>query len=272
MPLNQQSGSWLYRYDTFGSIQEFEVLHVSSTPEMFLLRNYVSTAERYTLQWNARNHPRELTMYSDNNDKESGRSKSIVSWLPPQAASGIPLQLARCSSKLLLSPTIQKKGFVEGAGMCEPMQLVRYDTSGEFVLHQDGLGRVVTVLCYLNGVAGTWFPLANFDGQKYDQPRNKEQALRLIHENDMQPGTDGLLIATDRKEEEGSGDTNGAVLHVGPGDAIVFYNYDCCCNTNHGNSRTSPELDWRAIHAGLPATEEKLIATLWFQGGSLTKD
>ena len=38
------------RRDAFGSLVHFDVERISDTPDMLLLRNFVSTAERYTLQ------------------------------------------------------------------------------------------------------------------------------------------------------------------------------------------------------------------------------
>ena len=173
--------------DAFQAKQEFEIQHLSNLPQMFLLKNYLSTAERYTLQWHARNHPKEATHY----ENSCGRTHSHVSWVPPDAANGIPLELARCSASLLLSEELQSSGL-----LCEPMQLVHYQSDGEFILHHDAMDRVVTVLCYLNGVAGTWFPLAKRnDNVDLPQPRNKEQALDLVNGFGMHAGQDGLLIA-----------------------------------------------------------------------------
>lgn len=42
----------------------------------------------------------------------------------------------------------------------EDLQVLRYGVGGEFVLHHDGDPRILTVVYYLNGVGGTWFPLA----------------------------------------------------------------------------------------------------------------
>lgn len=273
LPVDKNSGASLYRYDNFGNKQDFEVFHLSFHPQIFLLRNYISTLERYTLQWNARNHPKEATVYDQHDDKKnpSGRSHSNVSWLPPRAANGIPLTLARCSSQLLLSPEMQGCKPGGGLGLCEPMQLVRYDSGGEFILHHDALGRAVTVLSYLNGVAGTWFPLANFDVEKYGRiPRNKPDTLQLIRDFDLQPGRDGLLLATGGNEEQDRDDDS--IVRVRPGDAVVFYNYNGSKDRVADEHKGLCDIDWRAIHAALPATEEKFIATLWFQGGPLIQN
>lgn len=279
LPIDTKSGAPLYRYDNFGAKQNFEVLHLSQEPQIFLLRNYISTLERYTLQWNARNHPKEATIYNQHDDiNQSGRSHSNVSWLPPLAANGIPLTLARCSSRLLLSNEMQGCTPGGGLGLCEPMQLVRYDSEGEFILHHDALGRAVTVLSYLNGVGGTWFPLANWDllaNHDGDRiiPQNKPDTLQLIKDLDLQPGRDGLLLTTghvgNEKEEESADNNNDSIVRVYPGDAVVFYNYNRNKDVIVEDPKDLCDIDWRAIHAALPASEEKFIATLWFKGGSL---
>ncbi|CAJ1946336.1 unnamed protein product [Cylindrotheca closterium] len=275
LPVDKNNGAKLFRYDNFGVKQEFEVFHLSNTPEIFLLRNYISTLERYTIQWNGRNHPKEATVYDSNDatSKTSGRSRSNVSWLPPWAANGIPLTLARCSAQLLLSPELKGCNSRGAMALCEPMQLVHYDSKGEFILHHDAMGRAVTVLSYLNGVGGTWFPLANLDRKYGPIPRNKLDTLQMIEELDLKPGKDGLLLATaghhDGLEEEYD---NDCIVHIHPGDTVAFYNYNGPNNqVTNDESRDLCDVDWSAIHAALPAKEEKFIATLWYQGGPLIR-
>ena len=36
----------------------------------------------------------------------------------------------------------------------EPVQIVRYEEGGKYDLHHDGYNRFMTILTYLNGVAG----------------------------------------------------------------------------------------------------------------------
>lgn len=153
-----QSPQPQHRQDAFGSEVLFEVERISNTPHMFLLRNFVSPTERYTLQWSSRNDPKEA--YSYTGEQAANRQGSFVSWLQPNAAHGISKCLAKSAASILFSQAM-KKG-KDGAGLFEQLQLVRYETNGLFDLHHDSdkHGRVVTVLYYLNGVAGTWFPLA----------------------------------------------------------------------------------------------------------------
>jgi len=58
---------------------------------------------------------------------------------------------------------------------------------------------------------------------------------------------------------------NPHVARIRRGDAVAFYNYK-----DDGSGR----LDWRALHTGLPTTEEdgvKWIANHWFRLNSLNE-
>jgi len=102
-------------------------------------------------------------------------------------------------------------------------------------------------------------------------PFNKAQALQLVE--GLEPGRDGLLVkgtcregsneaANDDAEER---DDNEHIAWVDRGDAIAFYNYK-----DDGSAR----LDWRAIHCGLPTTDEdgcKWIANHWYRANVLAE-
>lgn len=183
----------------------------------------------------------------------------------------------------------------------ERLQLVQYEPGGAFDLHHDGQNRFLTVLTYLNGVAGTWFPFA----QRFRSPTTTSEANdgritiedKLILQNGEIPGRDGLLIVgsehgsqfhahekcnQDKMREGGdynrylregnnercsaattSNDNSSAVVHIQPGDAVIFYNYDFLFQEKKGEMSTLVP-NWRAIHAALPTQKEKWIATNWF--------
>ena len=282
------------RQDAFGSEVLFDVERISNTPHMFLLRNFVSPAECYTLQWSSRNDPKEA--YSYTGEQAANRQGSFVSWLQPNAAHGISKCLAKSAASILFSQAM--KDGKDGAGLFEQLQLVRYETNGLFDLHHDSdkHGRVVTVLYYLNGVAGTWFPLASgttttchtgddgsgvpssssssFADRRYhsqqqplaNSPKTEEITRGHIKDNDMAPGTDGVLVAGRHEYPES---TNGHhVVRVTSGDALVFYNYDTSSSRLPQNDDDRfPPIDWRGIHTALPASAPKCIATHWFHGG-----
>lgn len=285
-----------FRKDAFGSSIEYGVERISDTPHMFVLRNFVSPTELYTLQWSTRNDPKDA--YSYTGDLASNRKDSHVCWLQPNAANGISRSLATSAASLLFSKEMHEGK--QGAGLFEKLQLVRYNTHGIFDLHHDSdkHGRVFTVLYYLNGVAGTWFPLASglandkkleskscppAIGSRYNHalsksPETEDIAREYIEEHGLMPGNDGILVAGG-KEYSTSIDQEH-VVRVQAGDALVFYNYDssssCSSSSDDSSSLENaqedsdayrPPLDWRGIHAALPATEQKCIATHWFHGG-----
>jgi hypothetical protein len=183
----------------------------------------------------------------------------------------------------------------------ERLQLVKYEPGGAFDLHHDGQNRFVTVLTYLNGVAGTWFPFAQSARYPTTTAEWNDCMIRvedkLILQNGETPGRDGLLIvgsehgsqfyAQQKCNQEvireggdcnhcllegvngrcsagtTSNDNSSAVVHIQPGDAVIFFNYDFRFQGKKGDMLTSVP-NWRAIHAALPTQKEKWIATNWF--------
>lgn len=148
----------------------------------------------------------------------------------------------------------------------------------------------------VNGVGGTWFPLAKIEESSDDStiddsameekfltsrnsstPQNKSQALDLG--KGLKPGHSGVLVkgraTTDRVlgEEDGVNNKDDGedfsdhnhISWIDQGDALVFYNY-----LDDGSAR----LDWRSLHSGLPTTEEdgeKWIANHWFRVNDLAE-
>ena len=141
----------------------------------------------------------------------------------------------------------------------------------------------------VNGVGGTWFPLANIGEDQTHDPcqsnniddkqleydfiqsrketstpkMNKAQAFKIG--KGFQPGKEGLLVKgySSSSNNESQNDMNPHITYIKKGDAIAFYNYK-----NDG----SGQLDWRALHTGLPTTESdgvKWIANHWFRVGKL---
>ena len=165
----------------------------------------------------------------------------------------------------------------------EDLQVLEYGVGGEFVFHHDGEPRILTVIYYLNGVGGTWFPLASVDDNAdgingkervnnhhcVEQLKNKAQAMELI--KDLIPGNDGLLVKGGHGEQQqqqlqSSSSKDDHVVWINKGDAIAFYNY-----LDDGSAR----LDWRSIHCGLPTTKEdgaKWIANHWYRLNVLEED
>lgn len=90
------------------------------------------------------------------------------------------------------------------------------------------------------------------------EPKTKAEALQLGQ--DFKPGEQGLLVSGQSGQLYNPViSSNPNIAHVRKGDAIAFYNYK-----NDG----SGQLDWRALHTGLPTSEEdgvKWIANHWFR-------
>ena len=192
------------------------------------------------------------------------------------------------------------------------MQVLHYENGGQFVLHHDGFDRILTVICYLNGVGETWLPLVDVkhnrqEGEKNEmherlesghgekdegnEHKNKcqegcssredlnslDEAIREVEENNMLPGSDGVLLSGSKtvptncndnytaEDDDDDGNQQSHIISVSPGDAVAFYNY-----ANHDKNG---QKDWRSIHAGLPVEhtgdEGKWLATCWFHAPSL---
>lgn len=143
--------------------------------------------------------------------------------------------------------------------MAEPVQVVKYTTGGKYDLHHDGLQRVVTVLTYFNGIAGTWFPFARVDDQNDDEepPTMTLQGAGMT--NGKVPGQDGVWIVGEEHGDEASCSKN--IVKVAAGDAVVFYNYE------YYNETHPMIMNWKSIHAGMPTSCDKWIATNWIQLG-----
>jgi hypothetical protein len=165
----------------------------------------------------------------------------------------------------------------------EPMQILCYEPNGKYDFHHDGYQRIFTVITYLNGVAGTWFPYAvtTASATQEDEEEATPQ-MTLSGEGmavDKQPGKDGVLVIgkMDHKYTNKAERDNRHVVQIEPGDAIVFYNYQWAdkeevrgnLDVHHSKSTTDSgecalTMNWRSLHCGLPASQEKWIATKWF--------
>jgi 2OG-Fe(II) oxygenase superfamily len=135
----------------------------------------------------------------------------------------------------------------------EDLQVVRYESSGEYTLHHDGNDRVLTLLHCLNDEGETWFPLAK---QKINEvnsssiPRTLQEALDAAQT--LKPGVDGILISTFSCSQQ----TNfSSCAPIRRGDSVAFYSYF-----------QDGTMDWCSIHAGLPVRgAEKIIANHFFR-------
>jgi hypothetical protein len=182
----------------------------------------------------------------------------------------------------------------------EDMQIAKYDSGGCFHLHHDGFNRFLTVLTYLNGVGGTYFPLAQTkerDNNHHEHELLNPPKLSVNNDGSLSSqgyvvGEDGLLIVGKEGESAYLDDSRGndeagivegssAFARIHAGDAVVFYNYNRLmedASMTNVDGRDDPEQtgdggsgkEWRAVHAALPAPQEKWIATNWFRSDVLT--
>ena len=266
----------------------FTIERVAYKPDIYCLRNFVTQPECKEIQTLAKATAMKHAETVTENDTYS-RKNCSVAWIPLSGPnkSSLVSDLVASTANILLSNSVLSH---PSAGV-EDLQVLRYDIGGEFVLHHDGEPRMLTVIYYINGVGGTWFPLActsnddngnprarrerhdrvmgdNFDRSR-QEPQNKAQALDLV--KDLTPGKEGLLImgtcASQRKEKVVGGEQRQSqgdhVVLINQGDVVAFYNY-----LDDGSAR----LDWRSLHCGLPTTEEdgtKWIANHWYCLNSL---
>jgi len=263
--------------DEIEKVVDFTIERVSFGPDAFVLRNFLTKSECSEIQKIASNSHMEQAETITKNDASS-RKNCQVAWIPSTGPnkSNLVQNLVASVANLLLSKSVLSN---QSAGV-EDLQVLRYGVGGEFILHHDGEPRVMTVIYYINGVGGTWFPLARTSDDEDDDPclamdttgisaqfnrsrqapQNKEQALDLG--TGYEPGKNGLLVKGTGNVANEDLDSSHVAL-INQGDALVFYNY---CDDG------SAQLDWRALHCGLPTPEEdneKWIANHWFRVSDL---
>jgi hypothetical protein len=266
--------------DEIEKVVDFTIERVSFGPDAFVLRNFLTESECSGIQKIASNSHMEQAETITKSDTSS-RKNCQVAWIPSAGpnTSNIVQNLVATVANLLLSKSVLSN---QSAGV-EDLQVLRYGVGGEFILHHDGEPRIMTVIYYLNGVGGTWFPLARTSNDEKDDPclamdtgaisaqfsrsrqapQNKEQALDLGA--GYEPGKHGLLVKGTNNGHVANEDLDSShVALIQQGDALVFYNY---CDDG------SAQLDWRALHCGLPTLEEdneKWIANHWFRVNDLS--
>lgn len=222
------------------------VERIAATPPIFVLRKFCTADECEAIQSNITEM--EPAQTASGLQENIIRKKSFVAWLRNDEVDGVVGRLADSVRRMLLVPA-------PSLGV-EDMQVLRYDTGGEYVLHHDGNDRILTVLYFLNGEGETWFPLAQTTDRSSDnvfRPHARQEALDLAE--GQKPGVDGVMVSTCSSER------TTACVPIGRGDAVAFYSY-----LNEGT------LDWNAIHGGLPAQSEKVVANHFFRVASMSQD
>ena len=142
------------------------------------------------------------------------------------------------------------------------MQVAKYDKGGRFDYHHDGFSRYLTVLSYLNGVGGTYFPYGNMSDELVERNFTISEDGVSVMSFKKQFERCGVLIAGKEGSDpylKSSYVNPKSTVYIKEGDAVAFYSF-----TEGG------EKDLRQLHCSLPVPEEKWIATCWFRSDALT--
>lgn len=275
--------------------QPYAIERVSQTPPIYALRNFVSEEDAQIIAQSAylSGQMAQAETYADNG--EQARPNSTTTFLSHDASDN------PTPSAPIVDALSDEVGcwLVDAEGRncwAEPLQVVRYQESGRFVLHHDSCNRVITALYFLNGVGGTWFPLAD-DDECF--PRSRDEAIDACR--GAIPGKNGILVkgieegydmnmevgynnleGTEQiiadKKSAGNGSVKVRTVHIQPGDAIAFYNlrwmddvdaerFGELANQQRESGEPIAVPCWKSFHSGLPVERgrdlEKWIANHW---------
>ena len=241
------------------------IKRLSKETNIFLLENFITSDEiRSTLIKGALQNGMKVagTKQSENN---TVRKKSYLTWIDPsndvdsidENVTIIANKMGEIAADLFIHPILKNKGQQtsvedENYFRIEDLQIAKYDAGGCFNEHHDGFGRFVTVLTYLNGIGGTFFPYAR------THHHDNDDAISTLLQS-----RDGLLVVGNEGKEYYETNYNdkivpATIVSIKPGDAIVFYNY------NVG------ERDLSSAHESFTIPCEKWIATNWIRSDCLT--
>lgn len=267
--LNLSVGESIRSYDK-------NITRLSSSPDIFLVKDLISIEDRKTLMLAA-----EFQGMKVAGTRQSGentvRKKSYLTWIDPysittdeESESEDAPSVARetifksrlCFAHDVMNDLIDN---VEKMDFCfaEDLQVAKYGKEGRFDYHHDGYSRYLTVLSYLNGVGGTFFPFGGMtDELEGIDFTNEDEVSVLSFKRQLdkcgilivgEEGSDAYLQSAFVKPKQ--------VVQIEAGDAIAFYNY-----------MPGGEKDLRLLHCGLPnpAPKEKWISTAWFRSEALT--
>jgi hypothetical protein len=255
------------------SITDSTINRLSKSPDIFLIKAFLSQNDRDVLMQAASNQGLKMAG-TRNSEINTIRKNSYLTWIDPHNISGehdaealkIAKEMVFKSGAYCVHEALHKV-IAEGGKVdyffAEDVQVAKYDADGRFGYHHDGYSRYLTVLVYLNGIGGTYFPFANLGFDVHAIDNAVEESAVEIARKSKDVGKDGILIVG--KEGAGPYITSGhdaplkSVFEIEAGDAVAFYSY-----------KPSGDKEWRALHCSLPVPEEKWIATCWFRSEALT--
>ena len=251
--------------------REFVLECISVNPRIFLIQNLLSLLECDSIRSRATSR---LTYSHVTGGAASGRNDenayrtSENAWL---ATDELLIDVQRRLGGLLGLEPSAMSAFSQSA---EELQVIRYESGGQFKVHQDSSTfhpRVLTLLIYLNNVestdekvtsGGTWFPFSDSGLDAGAVPVDIGGGPLSVE----QANAAALSVfesCTDQKHELRHGLVTAPIM----GNAVLFFNH-----------LPSGELDARAVHAGLPVAArpgekrenvEKWAANYWFAGFEL---
>lgn len=249
------------------------ITRLSSTPDIYLVKDLIPAADRETLIQAAQSQGMKVA-----GTRQSGentiRKNSYLTWIDPfsivtndeddcRDASAVARDTIFKSRSCFAHSVMNDRMNKADISVCfaEDLQVAKYDKDGRFDYHHDGYSRYLTVLSYLNGVGGTFFPFGGMSDELEGIDFTNEDEVSVLSFK-RQLDKCGILVVG----EEGSNSYLQSafvkpkqVVRIEAGDAIAFYNY-----------MPGGEKDLRLLHCSLPVPTEKWIATAWFRSDALT--
>lgn len=236
------------------------IQRLSRDPDIFLLKGVLSPDVTSSIKLFAQEQGLKIAG-TRKSDENSIRKNSHLTWLDKiDATSDRYFEIVKNMEDLAVTFVHETLRSQSEMYDLESLQVAKYDQEGKFDFHHDDYGRFATVLYYLNGVGGTYFP--------YAQTReiNDNFSLRSLDiEKTRIPGKDGLLIVgnedpkhyihSELSDEEID---SASIAYIEPGDAVLFYNY-----------RPGEKIQ-NSLHGSLPVPCEKWISTNWIRSEKLT--
>jgi len=264
---------------TIGEHSEFQrsdqkayiIERISDEPHAFVLRNFLRQEECDEIIQRAEDQGMETAETKDE-EGSSSRQNCRVAWVP-----SFPLETQLV--KEIRSVLIQEQVASSSDLMVELLQVLKYCEGGLYETHHDGEPRFFTVIYYLNGVGATWFPFATIGDwdpcnrissisgasdlrDRFSRIRDGDEFASMDVGNSLQPGIHGVIVASRSMLDDGDiAEAEGRIIPLDKGDVLAFYNYEYV----EDDDVTIPRETFRALHMGMPAEEEKIIANHWFR-------